>query len=458
MSAHPSLNAASLPFIPGGGAFGPEDVDKGFAAVLNSLNNRERFGTSPSTLSVSPSEFRSVKSSPSPPQTDSSESRLDQPSEYQSQAELSRRSSAHIVQLDVERGSFVVQRPVMRELSMSAIPEHSPDGEETPGPQTNGSYQHNTLYSSIMGRTRDRLSTPPVTTEPNSRSSSFVSVHPHFVSSSPASSLDSGSIFTSVMDQPLSFDAQLRAAPAIREVLDRLDKHERALRDFHRTLQDVDRKVNLLINRTVSLAASSPPEFSNPFAATAPASFPPTNMNGLNSHRGSIVGNIAPNQAAPQDDISVISHRLNSLTTSVDQLLQQVQNGPMMTQSPQPNDLLSTRGLIPPSNQPMGLGIPGRTGPRLPAPPSRTWSTGNLDIPMRSSEQLSGPLNRIDPSLRDKRRSVSGLLRRDSTVVRYPMGIMHACAHLKHCRPWIRYPLHQPVREDQSSRSGNSFL
>lgn len=462
MSAHPSLNAASTPFIPGGGAFNQEDGDKGFGAALRRLSSRERFGTSISTHSISPSDYRSVKSSPSPPQTGGTESRLDQTSEYQSPAELSRHSPANVVQLDTDRGSFMIQRPMLRESSMSAIPEMSPDGEETPGPHTNGSYQQNMLYSSIMGRARDRLSTPPVTTEPNSRSSSFTSAHNHLMSSSPASSLDSGSIFTSSLDQPPSFDAQMRAAPAMRELLDRFDTHERALRELHRALQDVDRKVNLLVERVVAQATSSPPEFSNPFASNTPASFPPTNMNGLNGPRGSIVGNIAPNQAAPQDDISMISNRLNSLTTSVDQLLaiqtQQAQNGSVLTQSPQLNDMLTVRGLIPSSNPPMGLGIPGRTGPRLPVPPSRTWSTGTLDLPMRSSEQLSGPLGRIDPGLRDKRRSVSGLLRRDSTAVRHPTISMLSCAYSRQYRLWIQYLLHQPEMEVPLSRSGSNYL
>lgn len=432
MSASPSLNPTSTPFFPGGGGFNSQDTGAGLGAALRRLSSREQFSTS-SSLSISPSEYRSVKSSPSPQQTEDSEQqpRPDQFNEYQSPAELSRRSPAHVVQLDAERGSFMVQRPIMRESSMSAIPEISPDGEETPGPQTNGSYQHNTLYSSINGRARDRLvATPPVATEPNSRSSSFTSAHNHLLSSSPASSLGSGSIFTSSVDQPPSIDAQLRAAPAYREVLERLDSHERALRELYRTVHDVDKKVTLLVERAVAQAVSSPPEFSNPFASTAPASFPPPNLNGHSFHapRGSIVGNIAPNQAAPQDDISVISHRLNSLTTSVDQLLamqtQQVQNNSVLTQSPQPNDLLAVRGMIPPSSQPMGAGlaIPGRATPRLSVGPARTWSTGTLDLPMRSSEQLSAPLGRMDTGMRDKRRSVSTLLRRDSTAVRdYPL-------------------------------------
>ncbi|EKM59718.1 uncharacterized protein PHACADRAFT_250398 [Phanerochaete carnosa HHB-10118-sp] len=420
MSASPSLNPASTPFFPGGSGFNKEDDSRGIVAALLRHNSRDAVSaTSTSSLSISPSEYRSVKSSPSPSQTDGAESRFDRQSEFHSPAELSRRSPANIVQLDSERGGFAVQRPILRESSMTAILEVGPEGEETPSPLTaNGSYQHNTLYSSVMGRVRERLNTPPVNPEPNSRSSSFNSVHNnHITSSSPASSLDSGSIFSTNIDLNVSFDTHLRASPAFHEVLDRLDKHERAMREMHRSLLDVNRKVDLLVDRAFA-QASSPPEFSNPFAGNSAPSFAPPSLNGFSGPRGSIIGNIAPNQPAPADDISVISHRLSSLSTSVDQLIavqQQSLNGPMLTQSPQPNDMMAGRGAIPQAAA-IGLGIPGRTGPRLPVPPSRTWSTGTLDIPMRSNEQLTGPLGRADPGLRDKRRSVTGLLRRDSTA------------------------------------------
>ncbi|KAF8913842.1 P-loop containing nucleoside triphosphate hydrolase protein [Gymnopilus junonius] len=49
----------------------------------------------------------------------------------------------------------------------------------------------------------------------------------------------------------------------------------------------------------------------------------------------------------------------------------------------------------------------------------RTWSAGNLDLPVRPSDQ---GLSRQDGVLRDKRRSVSGLLRRDSSGIIDPQG------------------------------------
>ncbi|PCH41386.1 nucleoside triphosphate hydrolase protein [Wolfiporia cocos MD-104 SS10] len=46
----------------------------------------------------------------------------------------------------------------------------------------------------------------------------------------------------------------------------------------------------------------------------------------------------------------------------------------------------------------------------------RTWSVGNLELPLRANDSPPGPIGRQDSIFRDKRRSVSGLLRRDSAV------------------------------------------
>ncbi|KLO16344.1 P-loop containing nucleoside triphosphate hydrolase protein [Schizopora paradoxa] len=92
-------------------------------------------------------------------------------------------------------------------------------------------------------------------------------------------------------------------------------------------------------------------------------------------------------------------------------------------------------GLIPPpsnveippnqvANQPvnhaslLGHGLPHRPelrpSPRNPNPPIRTWSAGTLDLPMRPIDGLPIP-GRPDGVIRDKRRSVAGLMRRDSS-------------------------------------------
>jgi hypothetical protein len=47
----------------------------------------------------------------------------------------------------------------------------------------------------------------------------------------------------------------------------------------------------------------------------------------------------------------------------------------------------------------------------------RTWSVGNLDLPTRPPPDPSSVMNRQEPLLRDKRRSVTGLIRRDSSGV-----------------------------------------
>jgi translation initiation factor 4A len=47
----------------------------------------------------------------------------------------------------------------------------------------------------------------------------------------------------------------------------------------------------------------------------------------------------------------------------------------------------------------------------------RTWSAGSLDLPMRPPDTNVG-LGRPEAFLRDKRRSVAGLMRRDSSSVR----------------------------------------
>ena len=260
------------------------------------------------------------------------------------------------------------------------------------------------------------------------RPPSLNGIHGHASSSSPASSLDSGSMFITGLDHAQNFEASLRASFTIREIVDRLDANERAMREVQRALLDVDRKVNLLVERAVA-ASIPPPEFSNPFATHNGSSFSsPPALNGFsNGPRGSIIGNVAPNQAAPADDISVLSHKLSSLTTSVDQLLAIQQQPPHtpLNHSPQPNEVLSMHGhgIIPGNGAAMGLSLPiaPRNGtPRIPVTPTRTWSTGNLDLPLRLTDQLSSPLGRnIDNSgLRDKRRSVSSLLRRDSAAVR----------------------------------------
>ncbi|KAI0080734.1 hypothetical protein K474DRAFT_162514 [Panus rudis PR-1116 ss-1] len=423
VSRSPALDPTSTPFFPGG-ALSKEDETRGGVALGFRLQaNREQYVSSTSSLSISPSEYRSIKSSPSPPQDDR-DGRATGPQIHLQQADGSRGSPA-IQQVDSERAYSVSARPSTRESSIPMALETIPDSEETPGPITiNGSFLPNALYTTFVGRNREHLGTPPVIPEANPRPSSFNSGH--IMSSSPSSSLHSGSMFMQDYDTTSSIESQLKASPIINDVLDRLLRCESSIREFQRELGDVTRKVGLLLERSIS--ANSPPEFRDPFAPSASMSAP-----GLNGHRGSVISNVAPNQPVPNDDISSISHRLSSLSTSVDQLLalqtQHLHTGPSSFPGPQslPNNSLtvemaSARALPPSlSSAALGHGPPGRAelrpNSRLPGPPMRTWSAGNLDIPGRGSESGPSPHNRPDALLRDKRRSVSAaVLRRDSVA------------------------------------------
>jgi translation initiation factor 4A len=241
-------------------------------------------------------------------------------------------------------------------------------------------------------------------------------------------------------------EAQLKALPLIHDILDRLVRCEYSTREIQRDLGDVHRKVNLLVERSLNVSnnatINSQPEFKDPFAPSN-ANAQPFNPPPLSGPRGS-VGGIAPNQISSSDDIGQISQRLNTLTTSVGQLLalqtqQHIQstntalpNGQMggnnQQQQQQQQDLAPNQMLSPPLQSGMvGHGLPNRPDMRGPPgrasnPPMRTWSAGNLDLPMRPSE--SGSLGRSNDIL-NKRRSVTsgavggtGLMRRESAGVR----------------------------------------
>ena len=202
-------------------------------------------------------------------------------------------------------------------------------------------------------------------------------------------------------------------------------RFETTTRELQRDLRDVHRKLDLLLDARAS-NVNAPPEFRDPFASNAglPSSFPGAAVNGP---RGSIIGNIAPNQQPPSE-MSAISQRLNSLTVSVDQLIQLSTHqhnanlaAPLaITNGPTPVEIIQNRMLPPASMMPpaaLGNGRPDiRANPRLPGAPTRTWSTGNLDIPSRVPENGTPGLGRPDSALRDKRRSVSAF-RRDSSGV-----------------------------------------
>lgn len=412
MARSAALNPASMPFFPGGIRGSDEEVGSGLGFGHHVFREQDR--NSMSSLSISPSEYRSVRSSPSP-QPESREATRHQPST--DTAEGTRRSPT-FRQIDAAKPYPTIESRAAREASilgqLGTLPEGE-DSQDTPGPVPirNGAHTPGLSFFSMQQQEHERLSTPPAPFNPGA-----------FTSSSPVSSLDSGSQFASSIEQhPQSFEAQLKASPLIHDILDRLVRCEYTTREIQRDFGDMHRKVNLLVER--SLGVSAQPEFKDPFATHGNGvSFSSPSLNGPRPS----VGNIAPNQPVPSDDITTISQRLNTLTSSVGQLLaiqtQQIQsnnidarnNSIVALNTPTvdlaPNQMMSNASMI-------GHGLPGRpdlrSTPRAPNPPMRTWSAGALDLPMRPVDPNAG---RQDSLLRDKRRSVSGLLRRESSSVR----------------------------------------
>ncbi|KAK7695633.1 hypothetical protein QCA50_000269 [Cerrena zonata] len=417
----PALNPASTPFFPGG-RLGREEDSRG--AGLGFRLNRD---SSTSSVSISPSDYRSVQSTPSPPQDELEGRFTSAPQDYVHHVDDQRGPSPSVHHIEADRPYPVITRPSTKESSMHVTLETIPDTEDgLEHLPMNNTLLHSTIYASVMGRSRERLNTPPVLPEPNSRSSSFQT--PSLMSSSPPSSMDSSVM--PYIEISNTLESHLKASPLINDILDRMLRFESTTREIQRDLKDVHRKLDVLMDsRTANINA--PPEFRDPFASNhgLPSSFPGALANGP---RGSIIGNIAPNQQAPPpDEMSTISNRLNSLSVSVDQLVQlstqqfQVNNaglGPLaINNSPNPMEIMHNRMIPPAAMGPpsaLGNGMPSRpdmrANPRLPGAPTRTWSTGNLDIPSRVPENGTPGLGRPDSALRDKRRSVSAF-RRDSS-------------------------------------------
>ncbi|KAJ6599127.1 hypothetical protein DFH09DRAFT_902652 [Mycena vulgaris] len=398
-----ALNPASTPFFPGGLRASEDDLGIGFGR--RAFHEADR--SSMSSVSISPSDYRSVRCSPSPPQPDADPERI--PSRQQMSSESQRRSPPSRLG-DVSRPE--PRRP--REGSMLGGLDPLAEGEDnqdTPGPSENGIGIRQQSSSFFPPYER----TPPVA----ANNGTSYNAPGGLTSSSPVSSLDSGSQFAASTDQAArSFEAQLKASPMIHDILDRLLRCEYSTREMQRDVGDMQRKVNLLVERSLGIGAQ--PEFKDPFAVNGNGqsfSSPP-----LNAPRPSI--GIAPNQLNPTDDMASVSQRLDRLTASVGQLtaashqihasISPLTNNSMMG-SPQidlaPNQMMSPPGV---SNSSMlGHGLPNRPdlrpSPRAPTAPMRTWSAGTLDLPMRPSDP-----SRQEAMLRDKRRSVSGLVRRES--------------------------------------------
>ncbi|KAH7908504.1 hypothetical protein BJ138DRAFT_1157536 [Hygrophoropsis aurantiaca] len=431
MARSMALNPTSMPFFPGNPRLNEDEGPTGFGFGVPTPREQDR--ASVSNLSISPVEHRSIRSSPTPSLDSAGQERYHDPRFRSSPLSAERQPGSRQMEGDRQ------YPPRTREISKVGSLEALPEGDDTQGLVTmdNGAHtpgHSSPFFSAVVQQARARNSTPPVhITDGPSRSSSFNTNGP-FTSSSPVSSLDSGSHFAPSNDFLHSLEAQLKASPLIHDILDRLVRCEYSTREIQRDLSDVNRKVTILVERTINNTATpaSQPEFKDPFAPSASLNGPgPASM--FNGSRASFSA-IAPNQSPPSDDITQISQRLNTLTTSVGQLLalqtqQHIQNATSAIGSivgrttPQVPELAVNQG-IPSGMQSnpalLGHGLPNRPdlrpSPRAPNPPMRTWSAGTLDLPMRPDNV--GSIGRSPDPARDKRRSVTGgLMRRESSGV-----------------------------------------
>ncbi|KAF8558910.1 hypothetical protein OG21DRAFT_1503868 [Imleria badia] len=415
MAKTAALNPASTPFFPGSMRVADDDGrSNGFALAVPKQDRTV------SGLSTSPVEHRSVRSSPSP-----AWDRERQPDMRFLPSPTPPDVSSATYQLEPDR-PFNLART--REMSVIGSLEALPEADDTHGSVTSDERAptpaDSPFFSAPIQQSRGHVNTLPVSIMNNSsRPSSSFNTNGPFASSSPDSSLDSGSQFTSGGDLSQNLDAQLKTSPLIQDIIERLLRCEFTAQEVQRELRDVHRKVDFLVERsfnTVPQAASSQPEFKDPFAPPGGQS-----ATSLTIPRASFSAGIAPNQSPPPDDIS---QRLNTLTTSVGQLLalqtqQHLQGasalGRLTPHTPELPQNQPFGGNISPNPALLGHGLPNRpelrAPPRAPNPPTRTWSAGNLDLPLRVDNVAT--LGRSDPG-RDKRRSVTGgLMRRESVGI-----------------------------------------
>ena len=454
-----ALNPTSLPFFPGGLARSEEDHNQGGGGSdepklaglgfrLPSGHFREDYMSSSTT-----SDYRSF-SSPSPPYPP----RTDSPESTQSVSKENFISSPQR-HVDDNIANLLLDSRVERETSTSGDANPATDtgitAGGTPIPTHEGAAlplveEHDpahvdfgTLGSQPIRILRpvpqpdhpgvSDLSNPVTSLISKSASASLI------LASSPASSAGDSSAKAFTGFDLHGFEAQLKASPFINDILDRLVRCELSTREIRRELGDVHRKVNLLVDRSFSTneptfrtldrsISGNEPTFRNPFASTPstiPSTAQPTSGPGSYANGGAS-GNTPSGRS--QDEIAQISQRLNTLTTSVSQLLALQNTRFQPTQGLPPNappgnipEQISSPSAPPPS-MPGPHALPNRPdlrpSTRTPNPPMRTWSAGSLDLPMRPPDTNIG-LGRPEAFLRDKRRSVAGLMRRDSNRVRH---------------------------------------
>ncbi|KAF9482448.1 hypothetical protein BDN70DRAFT_874996 [Pholiota conissans] len=429
MARSAALNPASMPFFPGG-LRGSDDERASGPSLAQQVVFHEHDRSSVSSLSISPSEFRSisdyrsVRSSPSPP--------VGRPQSQEPRNQTSpglrdiQRQSPTVRQTDAGKSYQIIESRPTREGSMMSTLGTLPEGEDIAGTEDDLGSGHQTPALSSFFSLRQQQQQLQEQQDLQHRfsvssysvaSGGSVSGLP-FTSDSPISSQDSNSRAPSSMDiQSHNFDSQLKSSAVIKDMMDRLLLCEYTTREIQRDLGDINRKVNLLVERALGASVGgNHPEFQDPFS-------PNGNLGALPKTRPSI-GNIAPNQAANTDDITSISQRLNTLTSSVGQLLalqtQKMQQASVpeprnsiISLNPSPLDVAPNQHISPPgmaSAVSIGHGLPNRPDLRPGARPLNTftrnqsWSPGNLDIHRRPSEPSIGR-----PGPGDKRRA-SGVL------------------------------------------------
>ena len=432
MATSAILNPASIPFFPG------NSRGSGTNRTMNVAMEYHQDRSSFSSVSIPPSEFQSSKSSPSPSFT-----RIDGVCYSSSPGPLD--GPPTVRRVDAGRPYPNIEPRAIKENNMLGTLESLPEADDTqenslsladnePGEPGSGIRTPSSFMSPIQQQTRCVRSDVPPAAAALSDSSFEIG---QCKSPSPESSLGStsqvgGSNAGNNGTVAADFDAQLKMSSFMHGLMDRIARCEHSTREIQHELTDIQRKVNILVERALITSPQQPvqPEFKDPFAVTTNGNIPGQS---IWQPRPS-VGNVAPNQQVPPiEDTQAITQRLNALTTSVGQLLalqtqQMQQTGlPHETRSSiiglgPPQDITPNQSMMSPTlSLPnlMGQTLSNRLDPkhttRHASIPLRTWSSGMLDIPNRTSEPT---MNRQEPILRDKsRRSVSGLLRRDSSGV-----------------------------------------
>ena len=275
------------------------------------------------------------------------------------------------------------------------------------------------LTTTLSRQPSDNYFTPPPSLHnapvTSNASQSVLSDQP-ILTSSPVSSVSAPSAASAALPvADKSFDAQAKTSPYLQDILDRVLRTEYAQRDLSREVNNLLTKVNFIVERLEQVVPQRPFAPSPIPGATGPLG-PPSHLSV--SPPSSITG---PFGLGPREE-GDISKRLDALTNSVQQILM-IQQQQQLAPGFPPNGNLNGRDFAPDQvspnsnggTSPFGGPISHRPGQRTPGPPMRTFSAGNLDLPLRPELHAGGPPSNL---LNQKRKSIAGNLgRRDSTMV-----------------------------------------